>query len=62
MRKWAARRRAKKDVLLAARCVAVGYVPELATTTPYDPDDLEHLRVAVTRLYDLEGQSGAVLS
>lgn len=57
---WLKRRRARAQVLLAARSVAVSYTPEL-DRHQYDPDDLEFLRESVAELYRLEGEEGAVL-
>lgn len=56
-RRWAARR----ELLFAARCVAVSYTPELKTTTPYDPDELFYLQSCAAKLYGLEGKAGQVL-
>jgi len=48
IRKLLRRRRARKDVLLAAQLVESSHEPGLRFE--YDPDDLEHLRRAVVEL------------
>lgn len=52
MRRLLARRRARRAVVLAAKCVESSYEPGLAYE--HDPDDLNDLRSAVDALRELE--------
>ena len=52
MRRWLNRRRARANVVLAAKSVESSYEPGL--THEHDPDDLADLREAVSHLRRLE--------
>jgi hypothetical protein len=52
IRKLIRRRRARKEIILAAQLVETSYEPSLHLK--YDPDDLEFLRRAVVKLASLE--------
>lgn len=50
--KFLQRRRARREVIIAAKLVASGYEPDLQFQ--HDPDDLSHLHKTVTHLRRLE--------
>ena len=60
MIRWYQRWCARRELLFAARCVAVSYTPELQAH-PYDPDELHYLQKTAVKLYALEGKAGQVL-
>lgn len=60
--KWLQRRRARADVVLAAKCVASSYQgPDTGLIYDHDPDDLHDLRKAVAALRALEGAPEGVI-
>jgi hypothetical protein len=58
--RWYKRWCARRELLFAARSVAVSYTPELEGSHPYDPDELFYLQACAVKLYELEGNAGEV--